>query len=102
MAYKLFFQDVFLGEVTEIDSDFPMKAGNFVPSEAPCESTLCRRLRAYLALTLQEVMNEDETVDYSEFEDLIESEDWVLADTEGHRMYIMAPVSGLEGELLWR
>lgn len=102
MAYKLFYQDVFLGEVTEMDSDFPMLAGNFVPSEVPCESALCRRLRSYLALTLQEAMNEDEAVDYSEFEDLIDSDDWVLADTEGHRMHIVSPAYGLEEELIWR
>jgi hypothetical protein len=102
MTYKLFFQDVFLGEVTETDSDFPTYAGNFVPSEVPCESALCRRLRAYLELTLQEAMNEDEAVDYSTFEDLIESEDWVLADTEGRRLHITSPAYGLDGELLWR
>lgn len=88
--------------MTETDSEFPIQAGNFVRSEVPCESAICRRLRAYLALTLQEVMNEDEPVDYSEFEDLIESEDWVLANTEGRRLHITSPAYGLDGELLWR
>jgi hypothetical protein len=101
MVYKLFFQDVYLGEVTIAESEFPRHVGEFVPATTPCESALCRRLRSYIALTRQEAMNEDPNVDYSEFEDLIDSEDWVLADTEGRRLHISAPAYGLDGELIW-
>ena len=114
-TYRLFYQDIELGEVVRTDADFPSLWGTFQAKPlGPGE--LCRHLQNYIhfciaADALIQSGKEDEWEQFIQeneapFLDLIETNDWHLRDgnqVDGNQITpILVPNFCQNNELVWR
>jgi hypothetical protein len=108
-SYRLFYQDIEMGEVVETDYDFPNSFGTFQPKDLG-HDPLCQHLQNYIAYSIaadilmesgkedgwQKFMEENE----AQFLDLIETEDWRLDGDQ--TVSILIPNFCQNNEIVWR
>ncbi len=114
-SYRLFYQEIELGEVVRTEADFPSLFGTF-HAKTLGAGELCRHLQDYItycmaADTLIQSGQEDEWERFiqeneAQFLDLIETEDWHLLEddpTEGNNLTaILVPNFCQNNEIVWR
>ncbi len=113
MTYRLFYDDIDLGEVRHVDSDFPSSFGIWTPSQIEPTTDLRRHLLSYIEHSIVSMAlldASDAGPEWHEFagreepkyQDLIDSDQWKLVPSDGHPIRILIPLFRREGELTWR
>jgi hypothetical protein len=126
MTTHLYFDSLVVGEITAIESDFPLFNGEFQLIPHPEDETalriaqyidLCIRQDTYYseALTAEQEEGseaEDETAlnpiavglaeEENKFLDLINSNSWKTVDEEGRSARILTPMFGINNSISWR
>lgn len=112
--YVLLYGDVELGEVTQLDSDFPNCFGTWSPYTHADNPEIRSSIRAYVEFSEHAdslmIPNYHSTPAWEaytlerepEFEDLIESTDWALRDKDGVRHPLLIPNFFVGGKIGWR
>jgi hypothetical protein len=109
--YTLFFGTVRLGEVMELDADFPNLSGSYLPHEEDDFPDTRARIRRLWDLSIawhDASMKQDEAEtdrlakEEEDYLDLIESDNWYLQDQAGKRTHILVPTFCAEDEIVWR
>lgn len=110
MRYKLVFGGVHLGDVTQVDADFPNLFGIFQPANASDHPEVRRRIDEYVGYSVEADRLTDEPGKYdayaeeneARFLDLIESEDWWMEDERGQRSPTLIPNFCRDSGIVWR
>ena len=109
--YQLFYDDIVLGEIIELDRDFPNLWGRYQLYSFDETSELIRRIQAYIEYSIEadRIAQEDEETwleftskGDSQFQKLIDSADWFLVDGEGNRHEILIPNFCQDNGVVWR
>ena|SRR6218665_3390328 len=120
MTTHLYFDSLPVGEITAIESDFPLFNGEFRLVLDPAEE-LSSRIAQYIDLCIrqdtfysealaaeeEESDTEDTTAqelaeEENKFLDLINSNSWRTVDEEGRNARILTPMFGVNNSISWR
>ena len=109
--YRLFYQDVEIGNITHEDGDFPKNFGTFHPVAGNNQSPVSEKIRQYIAYSVaaDRIMQEGREAEWerfvieneSPFLDLIETDAWRLLDEEGIEL-ILIPSFCVDDGIVWR
>jgi hypothetical protein len=121
MTTHLYFDNLVVGEITAIESDFPLFNGEFQLIPHPEDEMalriaqyidLCIRQDTYYSEALTEEQEEgseteDETAlnlaeEENKFLDLINSNSWKTVDEEGRSARILTPMFGINNSISWK
>jgi len=121
MTTHLYFDSLVVGEITAIESDFPLFNGEFQLIPHP-EDEMALRIAQYIDLCVrqdtyysealteeqeEESETEDETAlnlaeEENKFLDLINSNSWKTVDEEGRTARILTPMFGINNSISWK
>lgn len=120
MTTHLYFDNLVVGEITAIESDFPSFNGEFQLIPQP-EDELAQRIAQYIDLCIrqdsyysealaaeeEESETEDETAfnlaaEENKYLDLINSNSWKTVDEEGRNARILTPMFGVNKSISWK
>ena len=112
--YVLLYGEVELGEVIQLDADFPNCFGTWTPSPNSDNPEIRSRIRAYVEFSehADSLMTPDFHLTPAweaytlarepEFLDLIESASWALRDENGVRHPLLVPNFCVGDKIVWR
>lgn len=117
MRYDLYLGPLKVGIVTEQDKDFPNLWGQIAYDKSLLNpnTEAMNRLARFIDLScesirLVDIEHEQDVADelavlnkqLEQFQDYIDTDDWVLVDDKGERHLILCPILRHGGEIVWR
>jgi hypothetical protein len=117
MRYNLYLGALKVGSVTEEDKDFPNLWGRIIYDESLLRSNTASavRLAKFIELSCESIrlvdieLEQDATKELDilnrqleEYQDYIDTDDWVLVDENGTKHLILCPILRHGGEIVWR
>ncbi len=109
VRYQLLFGEEILGEVLELERDFPSFHGSFDESAALSSKQSLSLVSDYIdysrrvwPLVEADQMDDPAFEDEHRFTELIESAKWALLDADGERIPILIPIFTSDQQLIWR
>jgi hypothetical protein len=117
MRYDLYLGPLKVGIVTEQGNDFPNLWGQIAYDKSLLNSNTeaMKRLARFIdlsceSITLVDIEHEQDVADklavlnkqLEQFQDYIDTDDWVLVDDKGRRHLILCPILRHGGEIVWR
>ena len=108
LQYTLLFGRRVIATVEERDADFPAIWGSFELDPGLRDDPSLRRVVDYIEFSIRtwpliDAGRTEETYEEeSQFQDLIDSSDWWLADQDGQLLPILIPVFETNGRINWR
>ena len=117
MRYELYFREIKIGVVSDVESDFPNLWGTIAYDESLTQPTTDERKRLARFVELnresirlvdieheQDVTSELDAINkhLESYYDFIETDDWILVSDNGERIPILCPIFRHDGEIVWR
>lgn len=109
MQYTLYFSNIKIGTVTQLDADFPNLSGtyelaaslvgknqlfdNYIAYSVQSDTLMSRDMAAW-----EKFMEQEE----HKYQELIDSENWKLIDEDGQPRSILIPIFGEDHRFVWR